>query len=118
MAGANFENDYGSGIVTADGFAVIGASGAPINVITAGGDYVADSITFAPALSGIPTYVIDSVSVGLPSYTVAQANALSPQPATGSLIYVSNGNAGAACLAVRSGGAWLRIALGAAISAT
>jgi len=52
----------------------------------------------------------------LPTYTVAEATAL-PAPAAGQVIYVSNGDSGAACLAVYSDGAWRRVNLGAAISA-
>ena len=52
----------------------------------------------------------------LPTYTVAEAAAL-PSPAAGQVIYVSNGNSGAACLAVYSDGAWRRVNLGTAISA-
>jgi hypothetical protein len=55
----------------------------------------------------------------LPSYTVAQANELTPtQKAAGAMIYVSNGNAGTACLAVSDGTNWKVVALGATISAS
>lgn len=118
MPSSNFNNDKKDGVVVADGFSVKTPAGAQVQVISSAGAAFVDTITFVPGLVGIPTYQIDDVSVGLPAYTVAAANALSPMPAEGSLIYVTNGNAGAACLAVRSGGAWLRIALGAAISAT
>lgn len=37
---------------------------------------------------------------------------------TGYIAYVTNGNAGAPCLAVSNGTSWLRIALGASVSAT
>ena len=56
-----------------------------------------------------------AANLALPVYTVAAANALSGI-STGQLIYVSNGDSGNPCLAVYSGGAWLRIALGATIS--
>jgi hypothetical protein len=56
-----------------------------------------------------------SANLALPVYTVAAATALSGI-ATGQLIYVSNGDSGNPCLAVYSGGAWKRIALGATIS--
>ena len=52
----------------------------------------------------------------LDSYTVAGAPAAASYPRR--IIYVSNGNAGAACIAVSNGTSWLRIALGTAISAT
>ena len=49
----------------------------------------------------------------------AVANALSiATPVTGQVIYVSNGDAGAASLAVYDGSSWKRVALGATISAT
>lgn len=49
------------------------------------------------------------------SYAVA---ALPPATANaGRIVYVTNGNAGAPCLAVSNGTNWLRIALGAAVSA-
>jgi len=56
-----------------------------------------------------------TLSVQLPSYSVAQANALG-NTAAGQLIYVTNGDSGNACLAVYSSGAWKRVALGATIS--
>ena len=55
-------------------------------------------------------------SVTLPTYTVSQANALTPKTA-GKLIYVSNGLAGAPCVAVGNGTIWVSPA-GTAISAT
>lgn len=56
--------------------------------------------------------------VRLPSYTVATAPAAAFETATGSVIYVSDGDAGNPCLAVSNGTSWLRVSLGAAISAT
>lgn len=56
-------------------------------------------------------------SLQLPSYTVVEANALA-NVATGQLIYVSNGDAGDPSLAVYSGGAWKRVALGANIASS
>jgi len=53
--------------------------------------------------------------ITLPSYTVAQAGNLA-NVSTGQIIYVSNGDSGAACLAVYSGGAWKRVSFGANIS--
>jgi hypothetical protein len=55
-------------------------------------------------------------SLQLPTYTVAQANALL-NVANGQLIYVSNGNSGSPSLAVYSGSQWNIVALGSAISA-
>ncbi len=45
-------------------------------------------------------------SVTLPTYTVTSANALSPKTA-GKIIYVSNGLAGAPCIAVGNGTIWV-----------
>lgn len=55
-------------------------------------------------------------SVTLPTYTVTSANALTPKTA-GKIIYVSNGLAGAPCIAVGNGTIWVSPA-GTAISAT
>ena len=55
-------------------------------------------------------------SVTLPTYTVTSANALATKPA-GKTIYVSNGLAGAPCVAVGNGTDWISPA-GTAISAT
>lgn len=55
-------------------------------------------------------------TVTLPTYTVTQANALTPKTA-GKLIYVSNGLAGAPCVAVGNGTNWISPA-GTPISAT
>jgi len=54
-------------------------------------------------------------SVTLPVYTVTTANALTPKTA-GKVIYVSNGLAGAPCLAVGNGTIWVSPA-GTAIAA-
>lgn len=54
--------------------------------------------------------------VTLPAYTVTSANALATKP-IGQLIYVSNGLAGAPCIAVGNGTIWVSPA-GTAISAT
>ena len=55
-------------------------------------------------------------SVTLPAYTVSTAKALATKP-IGKIIYVSNGLAGAACIAVGNGTIWVSPA-GTAISAT
>ena len=55
-------------------------------------------------------------AVTLPTYTVTSANALATMPA-GKIIYVSNGLAGAPCIAVGNGTIWVSPA-GTAISAT
>ena len=54
-------------------------------------------------------------SLQLPSYAVADAANIAT-PAAGQIIYVTNGDSGNPCLAVYSGGAWKRVALGANIS--
>jgi hypothetical protein len=54
-------------------------------------------------------------SIKMPLYTVAQADNLTGRT-EGEMIYVQNGDSGAACLAVFSGGVWKRVILGAAIS--
>jgi hypothetical protein len=54
-------------------------------------------------------------SVTLPTYTVTTANALTPKTA-GKIIYVSNGLAGAPCIAVGDGTDWISPA-GTAIAA-
>jgi hypothetical protein len=86
--------------------------------------YVTDvpSIIFKVATSNVATIASDKVfninnshSLQLPTYTVAQANTLG-NVAAGQVIYVSNGDTGAPCLAVYSGGSWKRISLGATIS--
>ena len=56
-----------------------------------------------------------NVPVKLPSYTVAQANAM-PNAEEGMLIYITDGNAGAKTLAVYDGSNWKVVALGATIS--
>jgi hypothetical protein len=55
-------------------------------------------------------------SVTLPAYTVTTANALATKP-IGKVIYVSNGLAGAPCLAVGNGTIWVSPA-GTAIAAS
>lgn len=55
-------------------------------------------------------------SVTVPAYTVTTANALATKP-IGKVIYVSNGLAGAPCLAVGNGTIWVSPA-GTAIAAS
>lgn len=52
----------------------------------------------------------------LASYSVAELPSALANPAA--VVYCTNGNSGVACLAVSNGVSWLRIALGAAVSAT
>jgi len=80
--------------------------------VTIGG--VANIATFANTGVFFSTLTA-SANLSLPVYTVAAANALTGI-ATGQIIYVSNGDSGNPCLAVYSGSAWRRIALGATIS--
>ncbi len=55
-------------------------------------------------------------AIRLDPFTVAT---LPPASAhTGKQVYVSNGNAGAPCLAYSNGTSWLRVLLGAAVSTT
>jgi hypothetical protein len=55
-------------------------------------------------------------SLQLPTYTVTEANALTNTSA-GQMIYVSNGNGGAPCLAVYNGSNWQQVRFDGAISA-
>lgn len=73
-------------------------------------------------MSGVPTLgglnrATRGAPVGLRVVTVATAPSASKAGA-GAIIYVSNGNAGAACLAVSDGTNWKVVALGATISAS
>jgi hypothetical protein len=52
----------------------------------------------------------------LPKYTVATLPAAAGHD--GRMIWVANGNAGAPCMAVSNGSAWLRIIPGTAVAAT
>ena len=52
----------------------------------------------------------------LPTYTTTTLPSAAGHPQR--LIWVSNGNAGAPCLAVSNGTSWLRIVPGAAVAAT
>jgi hypothetical protein len=60
--------------------------------------------------------VMIEIPLNIKSYTVAEANALSSE--TGDVIYVSDGDAGSACLGVFDGSNFKVIALGATISAS
>jgi hypothetical protein len=55
----------------------------------------------------------------LPTYTVAQLGAAPMTPSAanaGMLVRCSNGNAGAACVAMSTGSAWVVIALGSPVA--
>ena len=70
---------------------------------------------FVGNVTGNVTGVVTG-SVTLPTYTVSTANALATKPA-GKIIYVSNGLAGAPCIAVGNGTNWISPA-GTAIAAS
>jgi hypothetical protein len=53
-----------------------------------------------------------------PTFTVAQLATMTDAKYDGCIVRCSNGNAGAACLAVRQGASWLRVVFGAAVAAT
>jgi hypothetical protein len=53
-----------------------------------------------------------------PTFTVAQLATMTDAKWDGTVVRCSNGNAGAACLAVRQGGSWLRVVFGAAVAVT
>lgn len=79
------------------------------------------STTFSGPVTSQNGFIGDLVgavagAVTLPTYTVTSANALATKPA-GQIIYVSNGLAGAPCIAVGNGTNWISPA-GTAISAT
>jgi len=70
------------------------------------------------AVNDLPRGKTGSASINkskvLLTYTVATLPAAAAN--TGRLMSVSNGNAGAACLALSNGTSWLRIPLGAAVA--
>lgn len=71
--------------------------------------------------AGVPTTGgLNRTTKGNPVLLKVTTVALAPSAATagaGAIIYVSNGNAGAACLAVSDGTNWKVVALGATIAA-
>ena len=84
-----------------------GANGQPRALV---GQSVLDYIAANPATPSAP--------IPLPAYSVAELALLLPASYAQRVVYCTNGNAGAACLAVSDGTNWLRVALGAAVSAT
>ena len=66
---------------------------------------VASANGFEGAVTGNVTGDVTG-AVTLPTYTVTSANALASKPA-GKIIYVSNGLAGAPCIAVGDGTNWI-----------
>jgi len=79
---------------------------------TTSGDYVITCNAGAGNLT-----VNGHTTLTLPNYTVAQVGNLVGNT-TGQIVYVTNGNSGTPCLAVYNGSAWLRVALGNAISSS
>jgi len=77
---------------------------------------IVDSTTIAEVTTNDIFNISTAHSLQLPVYTVTQANALTNKTA-GQIIYVSNGDAGSASLAVYNGTNWKVSALGSTISA-
>lgn len=61
---------------------------------------------------------INKGRIGLPTFTVAQLANYPAASHTSEIIYVSNGNAGAATVAVSNGTIWINLVSGLAVSAT
>jgi hypothetical protein len=61
---------------------------------------------------------INNGRVGLVGFTVAQLANYPASAHTREIIYVSNGNAGAATVAVSNGTIWINLVSGTAVSAT
>lgn len=61
---------------------------------------------------------INKPRLGLPTFTVAQLVTYAAASHTGEIVYCSNGNAGAATVAVSNGTDWLNLVTGLAVSAT
>lgn len=72
------------------------------------------------ALNDLPRGKTGSRSINAAKALTASTVAALPSAATnnGRLAYVSNGAAGSPCLAYSNGTSWLRIVLGAAVSAS
>lgn len=76
-------------------------------------------VVAAAATTGSFTVLSVTNRAILPTYTVAQLNAGTPVAAVGNeraIVYCSDGDAGAKCLAVSDGTNWLRIPFGAAVA--
>jgi hypothetical protein len=96
------------GVASLDGAGLVPDSQIPDTLSSdAGNDF-----TFQPSSGRLTVFYIAS----LQPRTVSQLTALSA--ITGDVAYCSNGDAGNPCLAVWTGSAWKRIALGTTISAT
>lgn len=61
---------------------------------------------------------INNGHVGLVGFTVAQLAAYPASAHTREIVYVSNGNAGSATVAVSNGTDWINLVSGTAVSAT
>jgi hypothetical protein len=105
ITGRNTSN----GVCPLDADSLVPAANLP-NTITSS---ATNNLFLAPATGRVAVQDI----VNLPQKTVSQLNALS-SPVTGDIANCSNGDTGDACLAYYDGTTWLRIALGATISAT
>jgi hypothetical protein len=97
-----------SGVASLDSSGLIPDAQIPDTISSDSGN----DITLTPASQRVSIFYIAQ----LQARTVTQLTALTA--AAGDVAYCSNGDAGAACLAVYTGTAWKRIALGATISAT
>ena len=61
---------------------------------------------------------INNAHLGLVGFTVAQLSAYPASAHTREIVYVSNGNAGSATVAVSNGTDWINLVSGTAVSAT
>lgn len=97
-----------SGVASLDSSGLVPDAQIPDTISSDSGN----DLTFTPASQRVSIFY----TAQLQARTVTQLTALTA--AAGDVAYCSNGDAGAACLAVYNGTAWKRIALGATISAT
>lgn len=95
-----------SGVAGLNSSSKISASQLPNNIVSD----TATDLTLTPATTRVN---IEDI-VNLNPRTVSQLNAVTAQE--GDVAYCSNGDGGSKCLAVYTGSAWKRIALGATIS--
>ncbi len=84
-----------------------------VNTLAASVAVTAPSATVTSA--AVTTLVMNGLAT-VKSYTVATVPAATSH--AGAVVYLTDGNAGAACLAVSNGTAWKVVALGATASAT
>ncbi len=83
------------------------------NTVAASVAVTAPAATFTTG--NVTTLVMNGLAT-VKSYTVATVPAATSH--AGAVVYLTDGNAGAACLAVSNGTAWKVVALGATASAT